>query len=147
MLALGDREDLPELNIDEAEVQGLLWQAQEQPDSMEQAARLLTKEMQEYSSVYVFPLKVAKTQEITPFALAFQGRPQQELQTVLSPDRARYWLHGKYVVGDQGIEITLHLSKAQSRAIELTRSIFLVATAYAGLQAEPSQPVFDELLR
>ena len=147
MLALGDREDLPELNIDEAEVQGLLWQAQEQPDSMEQAARLLTKEMQEYSSVYVFPLKVSKTQEITPFALAFQGRLQQELKTVLSPDRAKYWLHGNYVLGDEGMEITLHLSKAQSHAIELTRSIFLVATAYAGLQAEPSQPVFDELLR
>ena len=73
-LALGERENLPELNIDEAEVQGLLWQAQEQPDSMEQAARLLTKEMQQYSSVYVFPMKVSKTQEITPFALAFQGR-------------------------------------------------------------------------
>ena len=45
------------------------------------------------------------------------------------------------------MEITLHLSKARSHAIELTRSTFLVATAYAGLQAEPSQPVFDELLR
>ena len=85
-LALGEREDLPELNIDEAEVQGLLWQAQEQPDSMEQAARLLTKEMQQYPSVYVFPLKVSKTQEITTFALAFQGRLQQELKTVLRPD-------------------------------------------------------------
>ena len=90
--------NLPELNIDEAEVQRLLWQAQEQPDSMEQAARLLTKEMQQYPSVYVFPLKVSKTQEITPFALAFQGRLQQELQTVLSPDQAKYWLHGNYLV-------------------------------------------------
>ena len=67
-------------------MQGLLWQAQEQPDSMEQAARLLTKEMQQYPSVYVFPLKVSKTQEITTFALAFQGRLQQELKTVLRPD-------------------------------------------------------------
>ena len=147
MLALGDRENLPELNIDEAEVQRLLWQAQEQPDSMEQAARLLTQEMQQYPSVYVFPMKVSKTQEITTFALAFQGRLQQELKTVFSPDRAKYWLHGNYVVGDEGMEITLHLSKAQSHLIELTRSTFLVANAYAGLQAEPSQPVFDELLR
>ena len=146
-LALGERENLPELNIDEAEVQGLLWQAQEQPDSMEQAARLLTKEMQQYSSVYVFPMKVSKTQEITPFALAFQGRLQQELNTVLSPDQAKYWLHGNYVVGDEGMEITLHISKAQSHSIELTRSTFLVATAYAGLSAQPSQPVFDKLLR
>ena len=51
------------------------------------------------------------------------------------------------MVGDQGAEITLHLSKAQSHSIELTRSTFLVAAAYAGLQASPSQPVFDELLR
>ncbi|MAA67193.1 MAG: hypothetical protein CL915_00165 [Deltaproteobacteria bacterium] len=69
------------------------------------------------------------------------------MKAVLSPDRANYWLHGNYVVGDQGAEITLHLSKAQSHSIELTRSTFLVAAAYAGLQAEPSQPVFDELLR
>ena len=114
---------------------------------MEQAARLLTKEMQQYSSVYVFPMKVSKTLEITPFAIVFQGRLQQELKTVLSPDQAKYWLHGNYVAGDQGMEITLHLSRAQSHTIELTRSTFLVATAYAGLQAEPSQPVFDELLR
>ena len=44
MLALGERENLPELNIDEAEAQRLFWQAQEQSDLMEQAARLLTKE-------------------------------------------------------------------------------------------------------
>ena len=114
---------------------------------MEQAARLLTKERQQYPSVYVFPLKVSKTQEITPFALAFQGRLQQELNTVLSPDRAKYWLHGNYVLGDEGMEITLHLSKAQSHAIELTRSTFIVAAAYMGLQAMSSQPIFDELLR
>ena len=89
--------------------------------------------MQKYSSVYVFPLKVSKTQVITTFALAFQGRLQQEIQTVLSPDQAKYWFHGKYVVGDQGMEISLHISKAQSHLIDLTRSTFIVAAAYMGL--------------
>ena len=66
---------------------------------------------------------------------------------MLSHDRAKYMLHGKYVVGDQAMEISLHLKKAQSRLIGLTRSTFLVATAYAELEALPSQPIFDELRR
>ena len=43
--------------------------------------------------------------------------------------------------------ISLHLSKAQIHLIGLTRSTFLVATAYAELEALPSQPIFDELRR
>ena len=66
---------------------------------------------------------------------------------MLNPDRAKYLLHGKYVVGDQVMEISLHLSKAQIHLIGLTRSTFLVATAYAELEALPSQPIFDELRR
>ena len=66
---------------------------------------------------------------------------------MFSPDRAKYLLHGKYVVGDQAVEISLYLSKAQSHMIGLTRSTFLVATAYAELEALPSQPIFDELRR
>ena len=64
---------------------------------------------------------------------------------MLSPDRAKYWLHGKYVVGDQAMEISLHLSKAQIHLIGLTRSTFHVATANAELEALPSRPIFDEL--
>ena len=51
------------------------------------------------------------------------------------------------MVGDQGMEITLHLIRAQSHAIDLTRSTFLVAAANAGLSAQLSQPVFDKVLR
>ena len=64
---------------------------------------------------------------------------------MLSADRAKYLLHGKYVVGDQAMGICLHLSKAQSHLIGLTRSTFLVATANAELEALPSRPIFDEL--
>ena len=64
---------------------------------------------------------------------------------MFSPDRAKYLLHGKYVVGDQAVEISLYLSKAQSHMIGLTRSTFLVATANAELEALPSRPNFDEL--
>ena len=64
---------------------------------------------------------------------------------MLGPDRAKYLLHGKYVVGDQAMEISLHISKAQIHIIRLTRSTFLVATANAELEALPSRPIFDEL--
>ena len=63
---------------------------------------------------------------------------------MLSPDRAKYLLHGKYVVGDQAMEISLNISKAQIHIIRLTRSTFLVATANAELEALPSQLIFDE---
>ena len=66
---------------------------------------------------------------------------------MLSPDRAKYLLHGKYVVGDQAMEISLHHKKARSHLNVLTSSTFLVATAYAELEALPSQPIFDELRR
>ena len=64
---------------------------------------------------------------------------------MLSPDRAKYLLHGNYVVGDQGMEISMHLSKAQSNLIGLARSTLLVATANAELEALPSRPIFDKL--
>ena len=64
---------------------------------------------------------------------------------MLSPDRAKYLLHGKYVVGDQAMEISLHLSKAKIHLIGLTRLTFLVATVNAELEASPSRLIFDEL--
>ena len=64
---------------------------------------------------------------------------------MLSHDRAKHVLHGKYVVGDQAMEISLHLSKAQIHLIGLTRLTFLVATVNAELEASPSRPIFDEL--
>ena len=66
---------------------------------------------------------------------------------MLNPDRAKYLLHGKYVVGDQVMEISLHLSKAQIHLIGLTRSTFIVVTANAELKALPSRPIIDELRR
>ena len=54
---------------------------------------------------------------------------------MLSPDRAKYLLHEIYVIGDQAIEISLHLRKAQSHLIGLTWSTFLVVTAYVELEA------------
>ena len=63
---------------------------------------------------------------------------------MLSPDRAKYLLHGKYV-GDQAMEISLHLGKAQIHLIGLTRSTLLVATANAELEALPNRPIFDKL--
>ena len=66
---------------------------------------------------------------------------------MLNPDRAKYLLHGKYVVGDQVMEISLHLSKAQIHLIGLTRSTFIVVTANAELEALLSRPIIDELRR
>ena len=66
---------------------------------------------------------------------------------MLNPDRAKYLLHGKYVVSDQVMEISLHLSKAQIHLIGLTRSTFIVATANAELEALLSRPIIDELRR
>ena len=65
---------------------------------------------------------------------------------MLSPDRAKYLLHGKYV-GNQAMEISLHLSKAQIHLIGLTRSTFIVVTANVELKALPSRPIIDELRR
>ena len=64
---------------------------------------------------------------------------------MLSHDKAKHMLHGKYVVGDQAMEISLHLSKAQIHLIGLTRSTFHVVTANAELEALPSRPIFDKL--
>ena len=64
---------------------------------------------------------------------------------MLSRDKAKHMLHGKYVVGDQAMEISLHLSKAQIHLIGLTRSTFIVATANAELEALLSRPIIDEL--
>ena len=66
---------------------------------------------------------------------------------MLSIDEAKYLLHKNYVVGDQGMEISLHLSRAQSHLIGLTRSTFFVSTVCAELEALPSQPIFNELRR
>ena len=146
LLVLGER-NLPEMNLTETEVRSQLRQAQTNPDSLEQAARLLTETMQEHSSIYVFPFKAGNSQEVTPFAAALQGRLQQQLSTVSLPNRAQLWLHGSYVVQEQGLELSAHLIQVDTHEAVVSRALFLPSIAYEGLRAQPSQLSFEEQLR
>ena len=53
------------------------------PDSLEQAARILTKDMQDRKGIYVYPFRTGNSQEVTPFAAALRGRLQKQLRNTL----------------------------------------------------------------
>ena len=136
----------PDLPVTSAEIQDLLRKATSEPDSLDQAAKLLTADMQEYKDVFVFPLRAAKAQEVTPFSLAFQGRVMKWIRPILDSEKSEYLLHGAYVPRAGGLEITIHLSKSSTHKIMRSNSIFLKEVAYKGLRAEPSQPEFEQQL-
>ncbi len=146
LLVLGDT-DLPKLEVTETELKAQLRQVQNVPDSLEQAARILTQEMQDRRRIYVYPFRTGGSQEVTPFAAALRGRLQEQLSTVRQPDQARLWLYGSYLVTEQGLELSAHLAQSNNHRIEQSRSLFLPKTAYQGLQAKPSQISFEEQLR
>ena len=137
----------PDLPVTSAEIQGLLRKATSEPDSLDQAAKLLTADMQEYKDVFVFPLRAAKAQEVTPFSLAFQGRVMKWIRPILDSEKSEYLLHGAYVPRAGGLEITIHLSKSSTHEIVRSNSIFLKEIAYKGLRVEPSQPEFEQQLQ
>ncbi|MGA1646095.1 MAG: hypothetical protein ACO4AV_14070 [bacterium] len=146
LLVLGDN-DVPKLQITETEIKSQLRQVQNEPDSLEQAARILTRDMQDRRGIYVYPFRTGSSQEITPFAAALRGRLQQQLSTVRQPDQATLWLYGTYLITDQGLELSAHLTQANNHQIEQSRSLFLPKMAYQGLEAKPSQISFEEQLR
>ncbi len=97
LLVLGDT-DLPKLQITETELKAQLRQVQNVPDSLEQAARIITQDMQDRRGIYVYPFRTGGSQEVTPFAAALRGRLQEQLITVRQPDQARLWLYGSYLI-------------------------------------------------
>ena len=146
LLVLGDT-DLPKLEITETEIRSQLRKVQNEPDSLEQAAKILTRDMQDRRGIYVYPFRTGSSQEVTPFAAALRGRLQQQLSTVRQPDQANLWLYGSYLITDQGLELSAHLTRSNNQQIEQSRSLFLPKKVYQGLKAEPSQISFEEQLQ
>ena len=62
LLVLGDT-DLPKLQITETELKAQLRQVQNVPDSLGQAARILTQDMQDRRGIYVYPFAHATPRE------------------------------------------------------------------------------------
>ncbi len=146
LLVLGDT-DLPKLEVTETELNAQLRQVQNVPDSLEQAARILTQDMQDRKGIYVYPFRTRGSQEVTPFAATLRGRLQEQLSTVRQPDQASLWLYGSYLITEQGLELSAHLAQSNNHRIEQSRSLFLPKAAYQGLKAKPSQISFEEQLR
>tara|TARA_Y200000002_G_C22405271_1_gene547462 strand:+ start:238 stop:504 length:267 start_codon:yes stop_codon:yes gene_type:complete len=80
--------DLPKLEITETEIRSQLRKVENKPDSLEQAAKILTRDMQDRRGIYVSPFRTVSSQEATPFSAALRGRLQQQLSTVRQPDQA-----------------------------------------------------------
>ena len=83
LLVLGDT-DLLKLQITDTELKAQLRQVQNVPDSLEQAARILTQDMQDRRSIYVYPFRTGGSLEVTPFAAALRGRLQAVSYTHLT---------------------------------------------------------------
>ena len=145
LLVLGDT-DLPKMQITKTELMTQLRQVQNVPDSVEQAARILTLDLQDRRGIYVYPFRTGGSQAVTPFAAALRGHLQEQLSTVRQPDQARLWLYGSYLITEQGLELSAHLAQSNNHRIEQSRSLFLSKSAYQGLKAKPSQISFEERL-
>ena len=103
--------------------------------------------MQDRRGIYVSPFRTVSSQEVTSFSAALRGRLQQQLRTVRQPDQVNLWLYGSYLITDQGLELSAHLTRSNNQQIEQSRSLFLPKKAYQGLKVELSQISFEEQLR
>ena len=103
--------------------------------------------MQDRRGIYVSPFRTVSSQEVTSFSAALRGRLQQQLRTVRQPDQVNLWLYGSYLITDQGLELSAHLTRSNNQQIEQSRSLFLPKKAYQGLKVELSQISFEEQLQ
>lgn len=112
--------------------------------SLKMAAKFLTKDITQ-TDIYVKPVTLKSSTEITPFASALAQEVKSNLHTVRFPRNANYILEGGYIENTDSIQVSYSLS---DRFGDTLKSVVvnLQPQSYKNYRTKPLAPDFDQLL-
>jgi len=138
------------LNLSPSKVQSELHRLQRQPDSIEMLALSIAQQYKDKERIFVKPLTVEQSLEITPFAKALHSQLLKHLDAINDKDYAFYLLTGTY--GEQGeflqVQTTLtSLTRENQGMIAGATSNMLGVKFIGSVDYQPKQLNFDLLLQ
>lgn len=146
MAALGlETKDIPQSPVQMAEIKTRLLEIEGTLDTLEKAARKLSKGIDQ-KNIYVYPPVAPGSTEITAFAGALRSAVQGAVQSIDDPQKATWLMRGNYEITNDGIDVMYRLMKLDGTVVKTTSSRLLPA-AYAGYDPKPSTVGIDQLIK
>lgn len=130
--------------ITKQELKSKLVSLEKRVNSLQLAAQLLSREVNQ-KGIYVRPVTLENSREITPFANALLSQLQKNINTVSTPNQADYFFTGSYQIHKQGIQVTYSLTDKNGKILK-TSLIELLPSSYKHYRTEPAALDFDQLL-
>ena len=131
-------------SISKSKVQDLLLSIESFVPSLDVAATILSKQINE-ESIYIYPATPSGSHEVTPFARLLKDKMATKLNTNESSEGADFILKGKYEILEDSIHVTYHLLDENEDTIA-TRIVNIAPEAYETVAYKPKTINFDQLL-
>ena len=134
--------NIPKIAIIQSQIELQLQKLIKKIPSLEIAANELTKNITQ-KNIYISPIKVSGSNEVTQFAKVLKSKMATHLKTVTKPSNASYILRGNYEILKDSIFVTLNLLDKNNNIL-ITKTATLLPQAYKNLQYKPKTKTFDE---
>lgn len=131
-------------SVDIRQVNARILELENSIKSLDVAARLIARKLH-HEGVYITPVTLPDSREITPFASALADKVRVQIKSVNNRERADYILEGSYIGDKTGISVNYNLSDQQGNTVKST-VISLLPESYARYRTTPLAPDFDQLL-
>ena len=127
-----------------ADLHQRLRQLEEQVQSLELAAKLLSKPIKQ-KNIYVRPPMLDGSHTVTPFGKAMADRIEKYLVIANEPKSADYTLTGRYQLNKSGLLLTYRLQNQQGKILS-SQTLELAPDSYKQYRVKPLDIDFDHLL-
>jgi hypothetical protein len=134
--------NLPTLKTTLAFVKARLRKIQTQVPSIEIASKILSQGIKQ-KTIYINPIKIKGSNEITQFAKVLKDLMSSRLSTTNKPIDAEYFLRGNYEVLKNSVFVTMQLSDKKNNIVK-TLTTMLAKSAYKDLNYKAKTKTFDE---
>ena len=139
-----------QLKLTPAKIQAELHRLQSSPDSIEMLAVSIAEQYQGKQRIFVKPITIENSMEITPFAKALRSQLLKHLDAIDDKDYAFYLLGGNYSINKAQLQVQTSLTTLtrDQRGSIAGATSHLIATQHLEKFAyAPTQLDFDQLLR
>ena len=142
---LADRNiNIDKPNITTQQVISKITEQQSAVRSLNVAARLLNQQIDE-KNIFIKPITLMNSREITPFSSALNEEVKSLLKTVKTKERATFLLTGNYIESNSGIKVSYDLSDKDGNTLK-SFVVNLLPDSYVDFRTTPLAPDFDQLL-
>jgi len=140
----GKVENLQVPSLSKQEVKNKLIALQARVQSLNLAAKLLTKNIKQ-KNIFVRPATTLDSREITPFSSSLLNNIKEQFNTVSDPKLAEYYFSGTYQIHLKGVQVSYSLVDKSGQSVK-TNVVELAPESYQNFRVKPIYTDFDSLL-